>query len=306
MNIVCEIAPAKVNLTLEIIGKREDGYHELNSIMQTIDLCDVLTFWKNGWIHIEPEYRNLPHDDAISVFNGKNHYQDNLVFKAAELLKKETGYPGGAFIQLRKNIPFSSGLGGGSSDAAATLRGLNKLWGLGLSRKELAGIGSKIGSDIAFFIYGGTCLVKGRGEQVTPLKSFPERWLLVMPIPMGIVQKTKKLYSYIKPSHYSNGDFTTALLKKIDQWHCLEGGLCPSDPVSEYLFNTFEIVYNNGNEEFGQWKEYFEKLDTGSLHLAGSGPAIYYISDSENDVKEFVSNNLSSGDIIKYIARTVP
>ncbi len=127
-----------------------------------------------------------------------------------------------------------------------------------------------------------------------------------MLIPIGITQKTKKLYSYIKPSYYSNGDFTAALLKKIDHWHCLEGDPFPSDPVCEYLFNTFEIVYNNGNEEFGQWKEYFEKLDTGSLHLAGSGPAIYYISDSENDVKEFVSNNLSSGDIIKYIARTVP
>ena len=95
-------------------------------------------------------------------------------------------------------------------------------------------------------------------------------------------------------------------LKKIDQWYSLEGGLCSSDPASEYLFNTFEIVYNNGNEEFGQWKEYFEKLDSGFLHLAGSRPAIYYISDSENAVKEFVSSNVSRGDIIKYIPRTVP
>ncbi len=81
MNIASEIAYAKVNLTLEIMGKREDGYHELNSIMQTIDLCDILAFWKNGGIHIEPEYGNLPYNDTVAVFHGKNHYQDNLVLK---------------------------------------------------------------------------------------------------------------------------------------------------------------------------------------------------------------------------------
>lgn len=306
MNSVCEIAPAKVNLTLEIMGKREDGYHELSSIMQTIDLCDVLTFWKNEWIHIEPEYCNLPYDDSARPCNSKNHYQDNLVYKAAELLKKETGYPGGALIQIRKNIPFSSGLGGGSSDAAAALKGLNKLWDLRLSKEELAGIGAKIGSDIAFFIYGGTCLVKGRGEEVFPLKSFPKRWLLVIMIPIGITQKTKKLYSFIKSSYYSDGTHTETLLKKIDQWHCSEHEPDIIGSASEYLFNTFEFVYNNGHKELGQWKECFDRFDGESLHLAGSGPALYHMSDSENAVRKFVSNNFSSSDIVKYIAQTVP
>ena len=127
-----------------------------------------------------------------------------------------------------------------------------------------------------------------------------------MLIPIGITQKTKKLYSFIKPSYYSNGDFTKALLKKIDQWHCLEGEPDIAGPVNEYLFNTFETVYNNGYKEFGQWKECFDRLGECSLHLAGSGPAIYYIADSEHSVKEFVNSNLSRGDIIKYIARTVP
>jgi len=306
--MICEIAPAKINLTLEIINKRNDGYHELNSIMQTIDLCDVLTFWENEWIKIIPEYFNLPPEDKLSEFDGSNYLNNNLVYKAASLLKKETGYKGGALIQLRKNIPSASGLGGGSSDAAATLRGLNRLWKLGLSKKDLAEIGSKIGSDISYFIYGGTCFVKGRGEIVIPLKSLPTKWLIIILIPLDIKRKTEKLYSFINSSHYSNGDYTSFFLKKINDWADDNNGNSSDalGSIDDYLVNTFEIVYNKARE-FKDWKRYLRKLNISSLHLAGSGPAVYYISDSEIDVKKIMDNHLAGfNGLRKYIARTVP
>ena len=131
--MICEIAPAKINLTLEILGKREDGYHDIRSVMQTIDLCDVLTFWDNKWIHIVPEYGSLPGQDTLPVWTGKIIWEKTWYTGQQGLLKKETGYQGGALIQLKKNIPSSAGLGGGSSDAAAALKGLNRLWQLGLS-----------------------------------------------------------------------------------------------------------------------------------------------------------------------------
>jgi len=309
--MICEIAPAKINLTLEIINKRTDGYHELNSIMQTIDLCDLLTFWENDWIQVIPEYFNLPSDDNLSEFDGNNYLNNNLVYRAASLLKEETGYGSGALIQLRKNIPSAAGLGGGSSDAAATLRGLNKLWKLGLSRDELSKIGSKIGSDVSYFIYGGTCFVKGKGEIVIPLKALPTKWLIVILIPLNIRQKTEKLYSFINPSHYSNGDSTRFILEKIDDWgnnnNNNRAGSSPRMNINDYLVNVFEIVYNNKIREFEEWQKYFERMKINPLHLAGSGPAVYYISDSEVDVKRIVDNNLAKfNNLRKYIARTVP
>ena len=307
--MICEIAPAKINLTLEVINKRDDGYHELNSIMQTIDLCDVITFWENEWIKVIPEYFNLHPEDKLSEFDGSNYLNNNLVYKAASLLKKETGYKGGALIQLRKNIPSASGLGGGSSDAAAALRGLNKLWKLGLSREELAEIGSRIGSDISYFIYGGTCFVKGRGEVVIPLKALPTKWLILILIPLDIKKKTEKLYSLINSSHYSNGDSTRLFLEKINDWADNDnesGGIMVAN-INDYLFNTFEIVYNNKTREFKSWKRYFRKMNINPLHLAGSGPAVYYISDLESDVKKIMDNSLAGfNGLRKYIARTVP
>ena len=151
--MICEVAPAKINLTLEILGKRKDGYHDIRSVMQTIDLCDVLTFWENKWIHIVPEYESLPGYDTLMDMDGYNYMRENLVYRVAKTLKDETGYTGGALIRLKKNIPSSAGLGGGSSDAAAALKGLNRLWELGLSTNELIEIGSKIGSDIAFSLF---------------------------------------------------------------------------------------------------------------------------------------------------------
>ena len=153
---ITEKAFAKVNLTLEILGKRRDGYHNLASVMQTVDLYDTLEFSEADDVLVTCD------DDEITP-------EINLATKAAQALQRKTGVSLGANISIKKNIPVSAGMGGGSTDAAAALRGLNKLWKLGLSLDELTELAADVGSDVPFLVSGGTSLVQGRGEEVTPI-----------------------------------------------------------------------------------------------------------------------------------------
>ena len=296
--LISEIAAAKINLTLEIICKRSDGYHEISSLMQTIDLCDYLTFHKNSWLQIIPEYHNLPAGDNLPGFDRNNYLAKNLVYKTAEALKNKTGYDSGAVIELKKNIPSSAGLGGGSSDAAATLRGLNKLWNLKLSLHELADIGASVGSDVPFFIYGSTCIVKGRGEIVAQLKPMKNKWILIILLPFEIKDKTKKLYSHITENNYTDGSFTKKMAEKI----CCDSG-CTSNLL---LFNAFESIYAEIFEDYKKWINDFKDIGISPLHLAGSGPSVYFISDDESEVLEAAEKISSITNFRVYITRTVP
>jgi len=295
--MICEIAPAKINLTLEVLGKRNDGYHDIESVMQTIDICDVLTFWENDWIKVIPEYSGLPSRDNLLGEDKSNYLFDNLVYKAAVLLKEEAGYSGGALVQLRKTIPSSAGLGGGSSDAAATLKGLNKLWKLGLGEDELAQLGARIGSDVPYFIYGGTCLVRGRGEKVKKIPKIPTRWLVIILLPIQIARKTARLYSYINPSYYSGGISTSRLMESLGN-----GG---SNGFDACLFNVFEKVYGQSFGQFREWMGKLKKIGISPVHLAGSGPAVYYMAGSRQQVKETI-HLLDQTGLMGYVARTVP
>jgi 4-diphosphocytidyl-2-C-methyl-D-erythritol kinase len=166
------LAPAKVNLFLEVLGKRPDGYHEIATLLVTIDLADEIDF-----APADAGELSLTCDDP-SLSAGS----DNLVTKAALRLRAETGCSLGARIALRKRIPWAAGLGGGSSDAAAALEGLNELWKLGLSAAALARTGSEIGSDVPFFLNGPAAWCTGRGEVVTPVPiGQPLNFVLVMP-----------------------------------------------------------------------------------------------------------------------------
>ena len=150
-------APAKINLFLEILGKRQDGYHEIETVMQEISLFDYL--------YIE----NYDEGVAFTCSNPKLATgEENLVVKAVRLMQKESGTSKGVKIHLDKKIPIGAGLGGGSSDAAATLCGLNRLWQLGYDEKQLMSLAGKLGSDTPFFVIGNTAICKGRGEVVTP------------------------------------------------------------------------------------------------------------------------------------------
>jgi 4-diphosphocytidyl-2-C-methyl-D-erythritol kinase len=169
-------APAKVNLFLEVLGKRADSYHEIATLMVAVTLHDLLTFKEDasGEVRLACDRADLPGG------------ADNLVVRAALLLQQRTGCRRGAAITLRKRIPIAAGLAGGSSDAAATLTGLNRLWRLGLSREELAGLGAELGSDVPFFFSPPAAWCTGRGEKVMPVPLGSPLWFVLLCLPWGL------------------------------------------------------------------------------------------------------------------------
>jgi len=254
MSVLTLKAPAKLNLTLEVLAKRQDDFHEIRSVIQTINLCDSLRFQPSRNIEYHSNQPNwLP--------------EESLVSRAVSLIQQVTGCAKGATLKVNKRIPLLSGLGGDSSDAAATLRGLNKLWGLGLSPKELLGLASQLGSDVAFFIYGGTALVRGRGEIVMPLPPVSPMWVVLMlpPVPR-MPGKTGQLYAHLEASHYTGGEITDGLVAQ------LTGG---REVMPSMVFNVFDDV---ALDRFAGLKEYWEQFlaaGTQEVHLAGSGPALF-------------------------------
>ena len=160
---------AKINLGLYILGKREDGYHNIWTIFQELEFHDTLFF--------------STHCDTLTITTSHptlSEGKDNLIYKAVQLLKKEANCPEHVAIHLEKNIPLGAGLGGGSSNAAMTLLGLNRLFQLGLSQETLISLGAELGSDVPFFLYGGAALATGRGEEIQPLPRFPKFWILLI------------------------------------------------------------------------------------------------------------------------------
>lgn len=163
-------APAKINLTLEVFGKRADGYHDLRSLVVPVSIYDTLTLTPLDYgIEVSCEVVGLP-GEVLPLLPVPSH---NLAFRAASLLREETGYSGGVRIHIRKEIPIGGGMGGGSADAAGTLRGLNTLWGTGLTVEALMELGARLGSDIPAMVYGKPVCMEGRGERITPV---PCRW----------------------------------------------------------------------------------------------------------------------------------
>jgi 4-diphosphocytidyl-2-C-methyl-D-erythritol kinase len=256
-------APAKINLTLEVLGKRPDGFHNIRSVIQTIDLCDVLAF-------------SLSDKIEVSSDNPKFVAEKSLVSKAAAQLQEVKGCSQGARIGVEKHIPLSSGLGGDSSDAAAVLRGLNQLWPPSLKPAQLLELATRLGSDVAFFLHGGTALVEGKGEKVAPLPSLPKRWVVLVVPPSGVEEKTKQLYGRLKPNHYSHGEITDSMVVGLTR-----GVVSPS-----MLFNTFENVAYDFFPKLKLYKEHFLKLGAPHVHLAGSGPTLFAMLEDKSQAED--------------------
>ncbi len=174
-------APAKLNLMLRITGQREDGYHLLQTVFQFVELCDWLTFLPTSSDEIVLE------DAILGVENS-----DNLIIRAANLLKREANYSGGVRIQLEKNLPMGGGLGGGSSDAATTLVVLNSLWNLQLSREKLMELGLLLGADVPVFIFGHSAWAEGIGEELSEI-NLKEQWVLILKPNCNV--NTKEIFS---------------------------------------------------------------------------------------------------------------
>jgi len=252
-------APAKINLVLEVLA-RDNDYHRISSIVQSIDLCDVLNVRLDEEICFECDDPSLKHD--------------NLVTKAATLLKESTKCSLGARIELRKHIPWGVGLGGGSSDAAATLLALNELWRLGLPLSELIRLASKLGSDVPFFIHRGTALVEGRGEKVTPLPPLPQTSfvLLVPPIPK-VPDKTKQMYGRLRVSDFTTGQFVQGVLSALKRRKALDYSL---------VFNAFEKIAFDVFPRLDTYRKTMQEAGAPGVYLAGSGPCLFtFFSEAE-------------------------
>jgi 4-diphosphocytidyl-2-C-methyl-D-erythritol kinase len=278
------LAPAKLNLTLEVLGKRPDGYHEIRSVFQPINLCDRLRFQTSQKINLKSDMPEWTPEKS-------------LVARVVSLLQQAGKISQGATIEVSKRIPLVSGLGGDSSDAAAALCGLNKLWKLDLSREKLLELAARLGSDVPFFLYEGTALVEGRGEAVTPLPPLPRHWVvLVMPDLPRLPDKTKQLYASLKASHYTDGQITQKLIKEI------KAGREPST-----LFNTFENVAFAHFPKLKVYRDHLLKMGAPHVHLAGSGPTLFtlfkdktraedlYIRCQQQNMETYLVETLSEG-----------
>jgi 4-diphosphocytidyl-2-C-methyl-D-erythritol kinase len=193
-------APAKLNLFFEVLGKRADGYHEIETLMCPIDLYDTLCFRDSDGTELEFECRRSPLPGRRSNEASQNVPSDasNLVVRAVELVRRRTGVRRGAHLLLEKRIPAAAGLGGGSSDAAAALVAANEVWRLGRSRTELADWAAELGSDVPFFLADGPAVCRGRGERVEPVVGLPDLWFVLVYPPAGL--STADVYARCRPA----------------------------------------------------------------------------------------------------------
>lgn len=247
-------APAKINLSLDVLGKRQDGYHEVKMIMTTIDLADrlELTELVEDRIEILSHNRYVPDD------------QRNLAYQAAKLLKEKFNVKKGVSITIEKTIPVAAGLAGGSSDAAATLRGLNKLWNLGLTIDELAGFGAEIGSDVSFCVYGGTAIATGRGEKIEHIKTPPSCWVILAKPHIGV--STADVYGNLKLNRvtHPNVDKMVEVINHGDY-----KGIC--DTVG----NVLEDVTFAMHPEVARIKAQMKRFGADAVLMSGSGPTVF-------------------------------
>jgi 4-diphosphocytidyl-2-C-methyl-D-erythritol kinase len=275
-------APAKINLVLEVLGKDND-YHRISSIVQSIDLCDVLNFQLDEEVCFECDEPSLK--------------RDNLVIQAAALLKEITKCSLGVRIELRKHIPWGVGLGGGSSDAAAALLALNELWGLGLPLSELVRLASKLGSDVPFFIHKGAALVEGKGGKVTPLLFLPSTSfvLLVPPVPK-ISGKTKQMYNNLRVADFTEGQFVQAALASLRQGKAIEHRL---------MFNVFEGIAFDFFTGLDRYRKTLEEAGAPGVYLAGSGPCLFTFFSEKEEAGELFSRLRKQG-LECYLAFSFP
>jgi 4-diphosphocytidyl-2-C-methyl-D-erythritol kinase len=276
-------AYAKVNLVLEVLGDRDDGYRELLSVFQTIDLADTLSLEPDDELTLSCDSPELPREQ-------------NSVLQAAELLRREAGYRKGAKISLHKRIPTGGGVGGHSTDAAATLRGLNELWELGLSTETLSQMAARISSDAPFFLHGGTALARGRGDKVTPLPPIPETWLVLLkPKTKLIPGKTAKVCASLSPSSFTSGQLTQRFIQHLSQ------GL---PPHSSPLFNVFEDVAFDFFTQLPWCRSQMLEAGAASVHLTGTGPMLFTIAPDRASAELLYHQLREKGHEI-YLAATI-
>jgi 4-diphosphocytidyl-2-C-methyl-D-erythritol kinase len=251
--ILRTVAPAKINWTLEVLGRRPDGYHEVRSVMQTISLEDELV------LRIADRYELVQSGPEVTPVE----QDENLVTRAARsfpdrLLARPVCF------HLTKNIPAAAGVGGGSSDAAAALRLLGRFWRVrdgGIDR-----VAASVGSDVPFFLRGGTQLAASRGEHVTPLRSPPSQSLVLLMPPISVPNKTVRLYAEVTAAQYTDGRATEMLARKLEA-----GGV----PAPEDYVNVFDAIADRVFPGLQDYRRLLQRLTGSRAMLAGAGPSLF-------------------------------
>ena len=282
-------ANAKINLTLDILGKRDDGYHEVEMIMQSIALADKVELAKsNEGIKLEIDFDEVTNGEILTAD------ENNLAYRAAKIMIEECKLSEGVFIRLTKKIPIAAGLAGGSTDAAAVIRGMNQLFNLHLTTVELCRIGAKIGSDVPFCIVGGTCFAYGRGEKLKRLPDLPFMPVVLAKlrgaIPTAWAYKT---YDSDKSSEHPDNNAICEAINIYDY-----------EAVFKLMFNVLERVAIKKYPAITQYKE--KMLDAGAVAalMSGSGPTVFGIAKSSDDAIRIADSFKNSG-VQTFVTNTV-
>ena len=254
-------AHAKINIGLDVLGKRPDGYHEVRMIMQTVDLHDELWISKRD----EPGISLTTDRDDLPV------NEDNLIYKAAKLILDEYVPDGGVDIRLVKNIPVAAGLAGGSTDAAAVIKGLDEIFSLGLDTDRMAELGVRIGADVPYCIMGGCALSEGIGEILTALKPFPDCGVLLAKPPISV--STAYVYNNLQPDKVTHPDID-GIMAGIEKGDIYGIAAC--------MGNVLESVTIDRNPVVGTIKDMMSEGGAIASLMSGSGPTVFGLFDSDD------------------------
>ncbi|WP_027108033.1 4-(cytidine 5'-diphospho)-2-C-methyl-D-erythritol kinase [Lacticigenium naphthae] len=280
---IIEKAPAKINLSLDVLSKRSDGFHEMEMIMTSIDLADWLTFTlqEEGTIQLTSDSSFMPHDER------------NIVFQTALLVKNRFKITQGVSIHIEKHIPIAAGLGGGSSDAAATLRGLNRLWEMDLSLDQLAELGEEIGSDVPFCVYGKTAYATGRGEKIELIENIPPCWVVLVKPHKGL--SSWKVFENLEVEKLPHFD-TQAILEAIEAQSYTD--------LVKRAGNALEGISVLQQPKIEKIKERMLKFGADTALMSGTGPTIYGLCKHHSRAKRVVNGLKGFCDEV-YLVRTL-
>ncbi len=276
-------AYAKINLALDVLGKRPDGFHEVAMVMQSVSLHDTVTLsLRDGGIALVCDHPVLPCDSS------------NLAWRAADLLRQECGVAKGVHIELEKKIPMAAGLAGGSSDAAAVLKGLNVLWELSLSACDLEMLAARLGSDVPFCLWGGTALATGRGEILEPLPDFAGHGVVLANPPLEV--STAWVYGNFRRRNRSGPPDISAMRRAIEQkdFQAVAGG----------LFNELESVTVPAHPQIAVIRQKLADAGAAGVLMSGSGPTVFALT-ADLESARLLAGRISLGPGVSiYVAQT--
>ncbi|WP_121615962.1 4-(cytidine 5'-diphospho)-2-C-methyl-D-erythritol kinase [Virgibacillus halodenitrificans] len=276
-----ENAPAKINLSLDVLSKREDGYHNVEMIMTTIDLSDrvMLSEIAEDRIEVALESRYVPSDER------------NLAYKAAKVFKDTYRIRKGVRINIEKSIPVSAGLGGGSTDAAAVLRGLNRLWSLNIPTEKLQEMGDMIGTDVPFCVQGKTAIATGRGEKIERLPSPPPGWVILAKPDIGVSSRT--IFQRIDMKEISHPN-TSQILRALNSGDF--------QLMCDYIGNSLEAITMNLHPEVLRIKKAMVQAGASGVLMSGSGPTVYGLVEHHSKARRIYNSMCGFCDEV-YLVR---